>query len=48
MKQTFEEAIMRRKESKPCKRKNCSYYNEITKKCVSCEWNPDAVWVECK
>lgn len=37
---------MRRKENKPCKRKDCPYYNEITSKCQYCEWNPDAVWTE--
>lgn len=39
---------MRRKEGKPCKRKNCPYYNEIIKKCESCEWNPYSVWREHK
>lgn len=39
---------MRRKEYKPCKRKNCPYYNEITKKCESCEWNRNSIWIEIK
>ena len=39
---------MRRKESKSCKRKKCPYYNEITKKCESCELNPNSVWIEKK
>ena len=30
--------------TKPCKRRNCPYYNTYFEKCVKCEWNPDAVW----
>ena len=39
---------MRRKEYKSCKRKNCPYYNEITRKCESCEWNRNSTWTEIK
>ena len=40
--------MMRRKESKSCKRKNCPYYDEITNKCKYCEWNSSSVWAERK
>lgn len=39
---------MRRKEDNPCKRKKCPYYNEITKKCEVCDWNPYSAWTEKK
>lgn len=37
-----------RKPIKKCKRKKCPYYNIYTNKCMSCEWNKDAVWKERK
>lgn len=39
---------MRTSKGKPCKRKNCPFYSEITKKCQSCDWNPNSVWTEKK
>ena len=30
---------------KKCKRKKCPYYNEISIKCIYCEWHPDSLWV---
>lgn len=37
-----------KRQNKPCKRKKCSYYNEIMKRCESCEWNPNSIWTENK
>lgn len=39
---------MKLKQSKPCKRKKCPYYNIYFDKCSFCEWNPDKVWTERK
>lgn len=36
---------MKSKNTKPCKRKKkCPYYYIYSKKCESCDWNPDCVW----
>ena len=37
-----------KKFDKTCKREKCPYYREITTKCNSCEYNPDAGWTERK
>ena len=40
--------MAKNQQEKYCKRKKCSFYNFITVKCKSCEWNPEAVWTERK
>lgn len=36
---------MKKKVEKKCNREKCPYYKSLTLKCISCEWNPNAVWV---
>ena len=35
---------MKVKKEKPCKRKNCPYYNIYYEKCSDCELNPNSLW----
>lgn len=40
--------FMKVKKEKPCKRKNCPYYNIYYEKCSDCELNPNSLWTTYK